>query len=88
MATIKPGDIIEWTYKKTGHLVVEDEMLWSTLVESWCQIGSDLVHTCIACDGETITWLNSKGLFHARVDDIWVRWDKWNANWVVPRACG
>jgi hypothetical protein len=67
---IKPGDIIEWMYKKTGKLVVEDETSWSTLTESWCLIGSNLIHTCIACDGETITWLNSNGLFHACVDDV------------------
>jgi hypothetical protein len=42
---IKPGDIIEWVYKKTNEHVDEDEMLWSTLDESWCQIGSGLVHS-------------------------------------------
>jgi hypothetical protein len=67
---IKPGDIVEWTYMKTDDSVVKNEELWSTLTESWCQIGSNLIHTCIACDGKIITWLNSKGLFHARVDDM------------------
>jgi hypothetical protein len=66
---IKPGDIVEWAHKETGDPVVKDEELWSSVTKSWCLIGSGLVHTCIACDGETITWLNSKGLFFARVDD-------------------
>lgn len=66
---IKPGDIIEWTYNITNNPVIENETLWSSVTESWCQIGSGLTHTCIACDGETMTWLNSKGLFHTRVDD-------------------
>jgi hypothetical protein len=42
---IKPGDIVEWVYAVTNNPVVEDEMLWSTLDESWCQIGSGLVHS-------------------------------------------
>ena len=66
---IKSGDIVEWTYKRTGEAVTKNAMLWSSVTKSWCQIGSNLVHICIACDGETITWLNSKGLFHAYVDD-------------------
>jgi plastocyanin len=83
---IKPGDIIEWTYKKTGNIVVKDEELWSTLAKSWCQIGSGHVHTCIACDGETITWLNSKGLFHTHVDDALTDRGIFRSQPVVPRV--
>lgn len=85
---IKPGDIVEWTYKETGNHVVKDEELWSSVTKSWCLIGSNLINTCIACDGETITWLNSKGLFHARVDDAVNRNAFWAYCWVVPRARG
>lgn len=85
---IKPADNIEWTYKKTGNLVVEDEMLWSSVTNSWCQIGSGFIHTCIAYDGKIITWLNSKGLFHARVDDTSGAGGSGFFPTVIPRARG
>lgn len=85
MASIKPGDIIEWTYK-SGKIVVENETLWSSVTESWCQIGSELVHTCIACDGETITWMNQKGTFNARVDDVWWCGDSRRWGKAIPRV--
>ena len=67
---IKPGDIVKWTYKRTNRIIIENDTLWSSVTASWCQIDSNLIHTCIACDGETITWLNSKGLFRIRWDDV------------------
>ena len=66
---MKPGDIIEWVYKQTDKLVAEDEELWSTPMSRWVPIGSSLVHTLISINDERISWLNEKGLFHARVDD-------------------
>ena len=88
MIMIKPGDIVEWVYEVTNDPVVEDETLWSCVSESWCQIGSGFVHTCIACDGLAITWLNSNGLFHARVDDTVGTTFGGEYAQVVPRARG
>ena len=83
---IKPGDIIEWVYKKTNEHVNEDECLWSSTSELRCQIGSGFIHTCIARDGETITWLNFKGLFHTRADDMLLVEPIDFEHWVVPRV--
>ena len=81
-----PGDIIEWAYKRDGSVVIEDEMLWSTLMNRWTLIGSGLVHTLVSINDEQITWLNEKGLFRARVDDARRRRNGASVVPVVPRA--
>ena len=66
---MKPGDLIEWTYKSNGQPVIVGEELWSTPLKRWVPIGGEQVHLLISITDETIVWLNDKGLFHARVDD-------------------
>lgn len=83
---MKPGDIIEWVYKQTDKLVAEDEELWSTPMSRWVPIGSSLVHTLISINDERISWLNEKGLFHARVDDAKALGADFARRPVVPRA--
>jgi len=67
---IKPGDLIEWTYKYNNKLVVENEILWSSIEKRYIPIGSKYVHMCIDLNDETYSWLNEKGLFRACVDDM------------------
>jgi hypothetical protein len=62
-----PGDMIEWEYTLDHRLVHKGEQLWSTTMCQWCPIDekSLLIHV----DTDTYTWLNSRGLFRARIDD-------------------
>jgi hypothetical protein len=66
---IKPGDLIEWAYEATDRPVSVDERLWSTPLQRYVPIGSDMIHMLVAVDSDHIMWFNSRGLFHARVDD-------------------
>ena len=69
---MNPGDFIEWTYESDGNLVVESEVLWSTPMHRFVPIGcvnNLLISIHDEGDKKIITWLNDKGLFHARVDD-------------------
>jgi len=85
---MKPGDMIEWTYKTSGALVHKDEILWSNADGHYVPIGGEMVHLLVSIDDETYSWLNEKGLFHARVDDSESAWPTRSARMVVPRARG
>jgi hypothetical protein len=65
---MKPGDLIEWVYKRGSQPVSERERIWSTLMKNWIPIG---VHPAvlISITDEFYVWLNPNGLFHALVDD-------------------
>jgi len=83
---IKPGDLIEWVYKRNNELVIDDEMLWSTIEECYVPIGRELVHMCISVEGDVYSWLNEKGLFLARADDAPDARNQGVDVEVVPRA--
>ena len=85
---MQPGDLIEWTYRQTGDLVFQYEMLWSTPMNRWVPIGSGLVHTLISISDEQITWLNENGCFHARVDNALPGQADMMQARVLPRARG
>ena len=88
---MKPGDFIEWTYKSDGNLVVESEVLWSTPMHRFVPIGcvnNLLISIHDEGDKKIITWLNDKGLFHARVDDTVGADLRIVGGLVVPRARG
>ena len=88
---MNPGDFIEWTYESDGNLVVESEVLWSTPMHRFVPIGcvnNLLISIHDEGDKKIITWLNDKGLFHARVDDTDGVSSFWAAPEVVPRARG
>jgi hypothetical protein len=86
--SIKPGDLIEWIYEGSYKLVSHDEKLWSTLLQRYVPIGSELVHILIAVDNDRLVWLNSKGLFHANIADARTNVRTNAARWVVPRSRG
>ena len=87
-ATMKPGDQIEWTYKRNGQCVAKREMLWSSTMERYVPIGSGLIHVLVSIDSERITWMNEKRLFHARLGDTTAWSILQGHNAVVPRALG
>ena len=64
---MKPGDIIVWVYKTNDEVVDHDEELWSSTMDRWVPIGEKSL--LISITNEQYSWLNSNGLFHARVDD-------------------
>ena len=70
---LKPGDIIEWVHNQDDKPVNEQEELYSTPMNRWVPIGSRLIHTLISIDDEQIAWVNEKGLFHARRNNIGTR---------------
>jgi hypothetical protein len=82
---VKPGDLIEWTYRRDGKLVYHDDRVWSSVEENYVPIGRELTHLCISCEGEIITWLNEKGVFSACVDDTTIHGKDWTRYVVVPR---
>lgn len=59
-----PGDLIEWCYKDSNNIVVYNEQMRSPTIEAYIPIGPELTHVLISIDGEKITWMNEKGLFH------------------------
>lgn len=83
-----PGDLIEWFYESSREVVDRSEELWSSLLKQWVPIGSSHVHTLVSIDKEQISWLNEKGLFHARVDDVYIAPSPQNLVTVVPRTRG
>ena len=84
---MRPGEIIEWAYKYSGEPVTK-EKLWSSVEDRWVPIGSELMHVLVSIDDETMTWMNEKGLFHARVDDTRRGPLRQSTAPVVPRARG
>ena len=83
---MKSGDMIEWVSKFSGELVHKRERLWSTVEGRYVPIGSEMVHLLVSIDDETFSWLNEKGLFHARVDDTTRPARSGPGRWVVPRT--
>jgi hypothetical protein len=65
---MKPGDLIKWYYDHNNEIVRTNEELWSSLMQKWVPIG--IVSTLLHQDNKTYSWINSKGCFRARVDDI------------------
>jgi hypothetical protein len=65
---MKPGDLIEWVYKYNSSTVSSDEFLWSSTMKDHVPIGG--INLLVLVDENKITWVNDKGLFHARVDDV------------------
>jgi hypothetical protein len=82
---MKPGDLIEWSYKHNKKLVYSDEEIWSTIMKCWVPIG--IVSTLLHCDKKTYSWFNSKGCFRVRVDDVSMCWSTTRRWQVFPRAC-
>lgn len=85
---MKPGDMIEWTYKTSGVLVHKDETFWSSAERRYVPIGGEMVHLLVSVNDETYSWINEKGLFHARVDDSAWCDPRSSPRRVVPRARG
>jgi hypothetical protein len=83
---VKPGDLIEWVYNYSNLLVYPGERLWSSVKKEWVPIGRELTHLCVSCDDKTITWLNEKGLFLARKDDMTPAPPFGGLELVVPRV--
>jgi len=85
---MKPGDLIEWAYKGNNELVVSDEELWSSPMQAWVPIGSNMLHLLVSITDEHISWFNEKGFFHARVDDTCSGFGSRRLWSVLPRARG
>ena len=85
---MKPGDMIEWTYKTSGELVHKDETFWSSVERRYVPIGGEMVHLLVSVNDETYSWINEKGLFHAHVDDSVAERAVLAGVAVVPRARG
>ena len=83
---MKPGDIIEWAYKYSEDLVDEDENLWSEVEGRFVTIGGEMVHILVSINDKTYSWLNAKGLFHARVEDSLSLQPLRGGRLVVPRT--
>lgn len=64
------GNLIKWMYVRR-HVVepVDDDYMYSTTMKEFVPIGTNHVHLIIRNDGETYTWMNSFGIFHAHVND-------------------
>ncbi len=81
---MKPGDLIEWYYKYNNQIVAKNECIWSSIMKKYVPVGE--ISLLCHIDKDTYSWLNSKGLFHACVDDMdHGPRSKWSRP-VVPRA--
>jgi hypothetical protein len=85
--SIEPGDLIEWVVEATDRPVSVDERLWSTSLHRYVPIGSNLIHLLITIDNEHVFWFNSKGLFHAYVDDVFGARGAGTLSSVIPHTC-
>jgi hypothetical protein len=84
---MKPGNLIEWVYKRNSQPVDENEQLWSTSMKRWIQIGVRPA-VLISINDEFYVWLNPNGLFHALVDDTFSSPARARMPRVVPRVVG
>lgn len=82
---MNPGDIIEWVYKSSCNAVDCNERLWSSTMERCVPIGSELTHTLVSIVKEQICWLNERGLFTARANDVFGRPIRGSCSVVFPR---
>jgi hypothetical protein len=82
---MKPGDLIEWVFKRNSQPVDEDAELWSTTMKRWAPIGAHPM-MLISMTDEFYMWLTPKGLFHAHPDDTPVPIPLITSTRVVPRA--
>lgn len=67
---INPGDIIGWVHDIDMRPVKRYDKLWSNVDCAYAVIDSDYVHTCIACDALSITFMNVMGTFRLHVTDL------------------
>ena len=65
---MKPGDMIEWIYTPINKSVKCEEHLFSSMMSRWVPIYK--ASLLISITDETYTWLNDKGYFTARMDDV------------------
>jgi hypothetical protein len=65
---MKPGDLIERVYEVNPQPVKENEKLWSTPMSCWVPISIQPA-VLISITDEFYVWLNTKGLFNARIKD-------------------
>jgi len=85
---MKPGDLIEWAYRSNDKIVFPNEELWSTPMQAYVPIGSNMLHLLVSITDEHIYWFNEKGFFHARVNDAHRLRNVLWLEQVVPRARG
>lgn len=79
--------MIEWTYKVSKTLVGKNEQLWSAVEERYVPVGSGMIHLLVSINDETYSWLNKRGLFHARVGDSERRTGAFADDQIFPRVC-
>jgi hypothetical protein len=85
---MKPGDLIEWVYKRNSKPVHESEQIWSMSMKNWIPI-SVRPAVLISITDEFYVWLNPNGLFHACRDDTGVHHrGLYSRTPVVPRTQG
>ena len=63
---MKPGDMIEWVYCDKSTVLPREE-IYSSTMKNWIPV--DEPSLLISITKDEYMWLNSKGLFHALVDD-------------------
>ena len=67
---MKPGDRIEWTYERNGSVVTENETLYSSRMERWVPIGSNLTHVLLSVNKHELFIQNEKGTWTLSSDDF------------------
>lgn len=83
---MKPGDLIEWTYREDSLIVLHDEVMWSTIEKRYVPIGSGMVHMLVDLDSRSYVWLNFHGSFRAHFCDVFTSLTRGAAGSVSPRT--
>lgn len=76
---MKPGDIISWVYKFSGKPVEHNELLRSSVSETYVPIGG--ISTLIAIDGDVCTYYDGIEVHTTLRNELTVettRWDPMN----------
>lgn len=68
MFLILPGDYVKWVYASSGIPIAHGTKVYSTTMNSWIPIGE--LSLVVFVDHEHMSWLNSRGYFHARKNDV------------------
>ena len=72
---IETGNRVEWFYERTGDVVFVEENLWSSVLNCWVSIGSNLTHVITSIDDDVIAWANERGNFSAKRTDTVTEFD-------------
>lgn len=80
---IEIGQVFEFVYAASSISVNCNEKLWSSIENRWIRCSG--IHILVSKKNDVVVFMNSKGCFHARVDDVGGRQVGFSGRQLLPR---